>query len=185
MPESTRKLIEATLRSEQAVTFVDILAILRSIRSSGHPVNHFQGPLLQLLDHPLATNRSISMLEKAVTAELKSHEREFLRGRQTVKMGQNRKRVRGVRGQELRVELPIGHGSYWEPLPSSGAFQITLALGEIAKPGHDCFIVLLIEAGRHSASWVRKQDARIPSNNSQRSNETDQFYIELMIENQP
>jgi hypothetical protein len=185
VPESTRKIIEATLQSPRAVTFVDILAILRSVRCSGHPVDHFQDYLLRLLDHPLATARSIQILEKAVTAELKSHEREFLRGRQTLRMNQHRQRVRGVRGQDLRVELPIVFGSYWESRPDPEAFEVTLALGELAKPGHDCFIVHLKDVGRHRASWVRKQDARIPSGSPQRSIETTEFYIELMIENQP
>lgn len=185
MPDSTRKLIQGTLESARAVTFVDILAILRSIRGCGLTTRHFQDSLVQLLDHPLATKRSVDILEKAVTAELKNHEREFLRGQQTLRMHQHRQRVRGACGQELRIELATSYGTYWEPAPEVPGFRVTLALGESARPGHDCFIVNLKQPGRHRAVWTRKRDARLTSNDSLRKGEVAEFFIELLIEHQP
>ena len=186
MTETTRKLIEETLHSKQAVTFLDALSILRSIRSSGLTTRHFQNSLIELLEHPEATRRSVEILEKALTAELKNHERELLRGRRPLSERNNRQTVHGVCGQELRVELPASSGSYWEPTSNQQqAIEIRLLLGEAAKAGCESFGVSLKAVGRYKVCWERRLDAREASKSSLRNRLSDEFYLEIVINNHP
>ena len=177
-----RQLLSDTLKSTTAITFVDVLAILRGIRAQGQAITGYQKDLLALLDHPAITAKARDILENTLEADFKKLARQRQRAQTTVQMKDRGKSIRMTAQRELLIELKSQQGFYWEPCEPVALVFITSVIGTDAKPGHETFRCIAQQTGSEIVRFELKADARLPQKDSLRTAVSHDFFFELTVE---
>ena len=105
-----KQLLSHTLHSSTAVTFVDVLAIIRGIRAKGQPCIQYQAELMALLEHPRITRHAQEIIEQALGGELKEAARQRQRSTRTITSQDLGKAVRMPQNEALKIQLRTQHG---------------------------------------------------------------------------
>ena len=177
-----KQLLSDAINSPTAVTFVDALTIIRSIRVKGQTCIQYQEQLVSLLDHPKITKKAQTIIEQALGSELKSADRQRQRSCRTITSRDHGKIVRIAVGATLNIELKSQHGFYWEHQPSHSHLKLELISGAKAKAGYETFACQALSAGQDKVRLCLIKDARFSKKDSLRSPASNEFYIDLMVE---
>lgn len=164
-----------------AITFVDILGVLRAIRSRGRNVTDFSTELLALLDSATLTTTASLYLQNALSHEAKTREREMMRAQTVIRSNSFGKHFRAHIGQVLRVELPVKHGVYWRFCGNPSEIEVERVLGENAKAGFEVFLVKSLRSGSHQPRFTHEKDHAQYSKASSENATPMEFYFDLWV----
>jgi hypothetical protein len=155
--DRTDKIISDLLNPSEAVTFYDIVALLRPLERRDWISTPLLGRLAKLHDAPNTSDGARHILSLFLGKTLKAHERERARAHKPLTLKQSGQRLRIDTAQciEIHLDEREGQGFRWTPLPCRHHHTKRLALLE-AEDGQVHFRVNFKTVGLHRVALQEK-----------------------------